>query len=277
MNKITCPTVMLGFERPFNVTLVGAGGTGSSCATMLFKLDTVIRKLGGKGINVTIYDPKRVTEANCGRQAFWGSFDVGHYKARLLVNRFNQFGDTNWQFRTEKYTGSTAGDLLITTVDSAKARLDIGSVLSKYKSSSNTTDKLWLDLGNSSSGGQALLGSLAGYCEANPLVSPYDLFKDSWIKASKLDNKISQPSCSTEEAISKQSFGVNDVLATNAFAMLLFPLIRKGEINNHGFIFSLDDCSTHAIPVDPNVWLMYGFNPEKVLSSNSNETVLQEQ
>lgn len=264
MNKITCPQSFLGFERPFRVALIGAGGTGSSCASLLFKLDTVLKKLGSKGLEVTIYDPKRVTQANVGRQAFWGDFDVGHFKSRLLVNRFNQFGNTNWTFKTEMFSGNQTHniDLLITTVDSAKARLEIGNNLSA-NITKNDVNKLWLDLGNSNNRGQALLGSMFGYSSDNPLVSPFDIFSKSWLAASKNDDAIAQPSCSTDEAITKQSFGVNDVLASNAFAMLIFPLIRKGEIKNHGFIFSLENCTTDAIPVDENVWQMYGFTPQK--------------
>ncbi|KJG37647.1 hypothetical protein UA32_11820 [Photobacterium angustum] len=277
INKITCPQRLLGFEKPFHVGLIGAGGTGSACASLLFKMDTVLKKIGSKGLTVTVYDPKRVTPANVGRQAFWGDYDVGHYKSRLLVNRFNQFGDTDWRAETEIFNGKCTNDidLLITTVDSAKARLEIGDNLSKCRKTKYNADKLWLDLGNSNNRGQALLGSMFGYCSDNKLASPFNLFSKSWLAASQDDKIIAQPSCSTDEAITKQSFGVNDVLASNAFAMLLFPLIRKGEISNHGFIFNLDDCSTDAIPVDENVWLMYGFDPKTRLESNSNETVLQ--
>lgn len=263
MNEIICPESLLGLNRRVKVALVGAGGTGGSCATLLFKLNTVLKKLGGYGLDVTIYDPKKVSGANIGRQPYWNSCDEGHYKSRLLVNRFNQFGNVNWSFSTEKFNGIDAVeiDLLITTVDSAKARLEIAHGI-KDINHRRKPKALWLDLGNASTVGQAFLGSLYGYSDEFKLVSPHDIFGSSWSDSVANDAEVSKPSCSTDEAITKQSFGVNDVLATNAFAMLIFPLIRRGKIKNHGFRFDLLECVTEPIAVDPFVWQMYGFNPD---------------
>lgn len=259
--KIQCPDNLLGITKPIHITLVGCGGTGSAVANMCFKLHTVLIKLGGKGLDLTCYDPKRVSEANRGRQAFWSSNDVGHYKANIVINRFNQFGGTEWSSVAEHYDGNGGNtDIIITTVDSAQARLDIGRKLKT--NATRHKSQFWLDLGNSENSGQALLGSMSGYTSKNKLVSPLDLFEKSWVEATKNDEVIAQPSCSTEEAIKKQAFGVNDSLVANAFSMILFPLLRNGEIKNHGFIMDLNECSTHAIPVDENVWKMYGFNPK---------------
>lgn len=249
-------------DRPLQVALVGLGGTGGAVLTTLVKLDATLKGLGSRGIEVTAYDPKKVTSANVGRQNFWPQ-DVGYYKATTLIQRFNQFGDLNWTAVTEKFRKPNHDiDLLITTVDSATARLEIGKMYSRY----TTLEGLWLDLGNSQTTSQAIIGSICSGDGLTTLPSPYQLFKDQWKAIGK--TKQSLPSCSTEEAIEKQYFGVNDSLAINAFAMLIFPLIRKGSISNQGFVSDLLEAEIAPIPINPLNWAMYGFTP-KVSSEES--------
>lgn len=59
-------------ERPVRTVLIGAGGTGSHLVGALMALDHALRALGHPGgLQVTVYDPDRVSSANLGRQAFW--------------------------------------------------------------------------------------------------------------------------------------------------------------------------------------------------------------
>lgn len=250
----------LNIKNPINVSLIGAGGTGSSVCSMLFKLNAVLKKLGGKGLKVTVYDPKKVSEANIGRQGYWSSNDVGHYKAQLMVSRYNQFGGVEWSYKTKKFDDTDkirAIDLLITTVDSAKSRLEIGQIFADDRYISDVDCPKWLDLGNSDSHGQAVLGSLHNGDGVNTLPSVYQLFGQQWGAVDK--SFIDTPSCSTEEAIAKQNFGVNDTLATNAISMIIFPLLRFGKINNHGFYFDLKTMTTTPMPICKQSWQIYGF------------------
>ncbi|MUJ20365.1 PRTRC system ThiF family protein [Aliivibrio fischeri] len=268
MEKLFLPSNFTGLNEAIKVVLVGAGGTGSAVLTGLFKLHTTLTRLGSKGLDVTVYDPKSVSTANIGRQAFWSEKDCGHYKASLLINRINQFGQLNWKSVIDKFdaddfsfnsSAANSFDLLITTVDSAKARFDIGSKLAQYNQTlgANQNQKLWLDIGNGKSVGQAVLGSLCNGDGVSTLPSPFQLFKNDWENFD--DTKQAAPSCSTLEAISKQSFMVNDSVAISALSMILFPLLRNGEIKNHGVFVNLDEATTYPLPISKDSWAMYGF------------------
>ncbi|AZL83405.1 PRTRC system ThiF family protein (plasmid) [Aliivibrio salmonicida] len=268
MDKFILPSNFTGFEKRINIALVGAGGTGSAVLTGLFKLNTTLTRLGSKGLHVTVFDPKTVSMANIGRQAFWSDRDCGHYKSSLLVNRINQFGQLDWKAVIDKFDPSVlvssfgsnnSFDLLITTVDSAKARFEIGSELARKKQSINAEQKqsLWLDIGNGKSVGQAVLGSMFNGDGTSTLPSPFQLFKNEW--ESFDDTKQSAPSCSTLEAISKQAFMVNDTVAISALSMILFPLLRNGEIKNHGVFINLDEATTYPLPISKESWAIYGF------------------
>lgn len=246
-----------------DVTLVGAGGTGSAMLSMLFKLNEVLVRLGGTGLNVTVYDPKKVSSSNIARQSFWSDHDIGHYKSDLLIKRFNQFGGLKWIAVTEKFGENNQPrniDLLITTVDTAKSRLEVGKIfdIEKYQTIANSPK--WLDLGNSDSYGQAVLTSLYRGNGIDTLPSALQLFGRQWEAVSQ--DQIDVPSCSTEEAIAKQNLGVNDSLATNAVAMILFPYFRFGKINNHGFYFDLKSMTTTPMPISTQAWEIYGFKSE---------------
>lgn len=257
LTQINTTQALLGISKPVEVILVGAGGTGSAVLSMLFQLHTTLVKLGGNGLHITVYDPKRVTAPNVGRQSFWNDGDVGHYKASLLVNRFNQFGEVNWKAICGKYDDNARScDLIITTVDSASGRVEIGKILKKV----GRKDSYWLDLGNSKESGQCIIGSQQDGDGINTLPSPYQLFGNQW--ATIDESEISAPSCSTQEAISKQSFGVNQTLATLSISMVLYPLMRTGTLENFGFVFNLKTMETYPLKVDKNVWAMYGFSPE---------------
>ncbi|MEZ8733685.1 PRTRC system ThiF family protein [Vibrio sp. 10N.239.312.D08] len=261
--KLKAPQGFSGINRHTKVALVGAGGTGSAMAARLLKLHQSLVAVGDYGLEVTVYDPKTVTETNVIRQHFWSESDIGFPKASLLVNRYNQFGGMNWQYVVGKFNVNTLKglpDLIITTVDSAKARLEIGKHLSTL-SSYHVNDKLWLDLGNGSNGGNAYIGSQYAHSGSGDAPSPYQLFKQDWEEID--DSKISEPSCSAREALLKQNLGVNDALASMALFRILAPLMLKGEIEISGFF--LDSISGEmTIPFGENSWAIYGYVDSKV-------------
>lgn len=257
MTKFKASTRFAGIHKHTSVALIGAGGTGSAMLSQLHKLHKSLMAIGEYGLEVTVFDPKRVTETNVIRQHFWSGADIGHYKASLLVNRFNQFGGTNWLYRNEKYSPSfkDSFDLIITTVDSAKARLEIGENL-KSASSRSTKDCLWLDLGNGASGGNCYLGSQHSIEGVDTPPSPYQIFKNDWESID--DSKISEPSCSAREALEKQNLGVNDAMASMAMFRILAPLMITGEIEIQGFYLDMIK-GEMTIPYGETTWAMYGY------------------
>lgn len=247
-------------EKKLTVVLLGLGGTGSSILTELFQLDGVLKKLGGQGLHVIAYDGDVVSESNLFRQAFW-EFDLGLNKAEVLINRLNQFGGIEWEakpkFCNSEILKGMDFDLLITAVDKASVRFEIGNAL-------QGKDKfgLWLDMGNSEDQSNVILGSISGYDSTGiPLPSPYQLFGAQWLEATK--NEDDTPSCSTEMAIQRQTFGVNGMTARSASSMLLFPLLRTGKLKHHGLFIDIKMAEITKMNVDPLQWALYGYNKQK--------------
>ena len=230
------------------VILVGCGGTGSQVLTSLGRMDYALQQLGHPGLHVTAYDPDIVTHANCGRQLF-AENEVGFNKAELLVTKINMFFGTQWESRPESYGKETA-NIVISCVDTAKARLQIAKELIGSKSF-NDTKRLyyWLDFGNNATTGQVVLGT-AGKQIPQPknkqgcvkiLKSVTDLFD-----LSKVDDADSGPSCSLAEALNKQDLFVNSTLANIGMA-LMWKMFKYGVIDMHGAFLNLDTMKVNPI------------------------------
>lgn len=236
--------------RPINILIIGAGGTGSQISTELFQMDFLLRELSNNEVylNVTIADGDTVSRFNVGRQCFYAN-DIGFNKAEVLVNRFNNFGNSNWKaipaflktnFDSRNY------QIVITAIDKAKFRYELGKA--KKNSSSNT---LWIDIGNAENTGQVIMGHL-GMSE-NKIPNVYDLYKE----ALNVEDNDS-PSCSTQEALAKQDFGVNRSVSLHA-SQLIWQLLRHGGIEHHGVYVDLKNGSTQSMPIDPKQWAVFGY------------------
>jgi len=239
--------------RVVRIDLVGTGGTGSALADQLASLEVTLRQLGHPGFQVSLYDPDRVSPSNLGRQRFTRA-DVGLPKATVLAHRLNLFYGLTWKPLVAAYDtrGGMPPDLLLTCVDTAEARVAIAARFTqRYES------LLWLDLGNGSTIGQAVLGTLGGDGRRDPaglrLPNVLDLFPEL---ATMQENDT--PSCSTAEALRRQALPVNRVAATIALD-LLYSLFRFGRLEHHGAQFSVDPLRVTPIPIDPKAWELYGY------------------
>jgi|SRR5690554_1106729 len=253
------------------VVVVGAGGTGSEVLSKLFRLNHLIKQLGGAGLAVSIYDDDTVSAANIGRQCFY-SFDLGRYKSEVLAERFNQFGDIEMRYTKNRFLGryienhintNNGGVILISCVDNPQSRIEIGEFL---RSKGDSINCLWIDGGNDRNTGQVVLGSYGEISDSTPvtrLPSVYDLFETQLKEAVKTFTDTE--SCSHEEAITKQDFGVNDAIAFQ-MVQLLWRLLRHGEITNHGAQINLEDTEVSPLAIDPLMWEMYGYNTNKEVS-----------
>lgn len=143
-------------DRPLTVHLVGCGGTGSHLACRLVQLNTTLLALGHPGLHVMMYDPDIVSEANVGRQMFYAQ-DIGLPKVTVLVTRINQCTGFGWEGIPVAYpaNGTRSPDLVITAVDSGKARVKIGRALRRDRQIN-----YWIDCGNMQRQGQVVFGSL---------------------------------------------------------------------------------------------------------------------
>lgn len=248
-------------QHRIEVTLVGAGGTGSQVLNGLAKIDHSLRQLGMAGLHITVYDDDIVSEANIGRQHF-GMADVGQYKCAVLISRLNGYFGLDWTAKPVRFPqqGVTptfvAPRMLISCVDTAKARIEIGQQLAKDRMHS-----YWLDFGNSKTSGQIILGTtqtidqpLSEHATTAILPTVLDLFPD----INEADEKDDTPSCSLREALTKQDLFTNSMLA-DLGCNLLWKFLNNAHIERHGFFMDVEQGITSPLMIDEVTWARFGY------------------
>jgi sulfur-carrier protein adenylyltransferase/sulfurtransferase len=225
------------------ILLVGCGGNGAQMLMGLASLDTALRAISSRSLEVTVVDEDIVTEANLGRQPFYRC-DLGNSKARTLTERINLAHGLAWKAVHGRAPGAIGVDnshVLISCVDTASARRALGAALQDARN----PPIYWLDLGNRASDGQYLIGCpgrgtgrddnrLPTVLEAFPELADEGLAEDD------------APSCSVAEALERQSLFVNRVLASHALA-LLFDLLGRGSIGHAGAFVNL--ATGYSVPI----------------------------
>jgi len=239
-----------------SVALAGCGGSGSLMLTGLARLDAALRALGHEGLHVAAYDPDTVSVANVGRQMF-APADVGANKAAVLVNRLNAWYGLRWQAVPQRFDAQLESDLVISCVDTAAARVQIGAIAARMHAI------YWLDLGNRADDGQVVLGippqdkvHEAFTCR---LPTVLELFPE--LRAKKFKGDDAAPSCSLAQALERQHLFVNQAVATVAL-QLLWQIFRFGKTSWHGAFVNLATGRTAPLPVDPKAWARFGHHAE---------------
>ncbi|MFN3650056.1 MAG: PRTRC system ThiF family protein [Armatimonadota bacterium] len=260
-------------ETEVTIHLAGCGGNGAQMLYRLARMDRAIRSLGHPaGIYVRAFDPDLVSAANLGRQLFTPD-DIGRNKADVLVQRVNLFHGLSWDAEPEAYGGQgetyesdyfgartsmrRACDILITCVDSAKARREIHHGITQHRRGAQHTPLYWLDLGNTQSTGQVVLGEPIDAVNAQGSRRPrlptvVEVFPELLDETIPEDNR---PSCSLAEALESQDLFINDLIVGWA-GQLLWDLFRKGKITKHGAFINAGDYLVSPLPVPAP-------NPEK--------------
>jgi PRTRC genetic system ThiF family protein len=249
--------------NPVTVNLIGAGGTGSNLFMALAKMNHALIALGHPGLQVSLFDDDRVTEANLGRQLFAES-ELGMFKAVALVNRVNRFFGTNWKAVTTRFSRDNQrllpnegkANIFISCVDNVASRLEIAGFLKRFAGAGKyDRDKpmYWMDFGNARHTGQVVLSTvhpieqpaMEKYRTVSIMPMVTDEFRELLEQSGAADNT---PSCSVAEALTKQDLFINPTLA-NEGASLLWQLFREGMIFNRGFFLNLNDFRTMPIKV----------------------------
>jgi PRTRC genetic system ThiF family protein len=216
------------------VLVIGCGGTGSALIGGLPFLHQALVASGQPGLQVVVADGDKVSPTNCVRQPFSQS-EVGLYKSVVLVNRLNLFWGLNWRASTEYVTRKTTGrmDIIISCVDSRAARYEI------TKSPLFKQCVYWLDIGNTSDGGQFVLGQPKNDRNRKTpgrLQTITEFFPE--ITDPEMDKRDDLPACSALEALARQEPFINQTLAYHALATLA-RLFRHGELNYQGGFINL--------------------------------------
>lgn len=231
-------------NREINILLVGCGGNGAQMLMGLASLDTALRAISSRSLQVTVVDDDIVTEANLGRQPFYRC-DLGNSKARTLTERINLAHGLAWRAVHGRAPADVAPhgyDMIITCVDTASARRAIGAAL---VDDLRIVPAYWMDLGNRATDGQFLIGKPcpAGGGKPDRLPTVLEYFPELADESVPDDDT---PSCSVAEALERQSLFVNRVIASHALA-LLFELLGRGSIGHAGAFINL--ASGQAVPI----------------------------
>lgn len=231
-------------NRPTRILLVGCGGNGAQMLMGLASLDTALRAISSRSLDVTVVDDDIVTEANLGRQPFYRC-DIGSSKARTLTERINLAHGLAWKAvhgRAPRAIGIEGADILISCIDTASGRRALGGAIANGKAA----PAYWMDLGNRASDGQYLLG-----CPSRADEQPRRLPTVLEAFPELADESVADddaPSCSVAEALERQSLFVNRVLASHALA-LLFDLLGRGSIGHAGAFLNLASGQVVPIPL----------------------------
>lgn len=237
------------------IHLVGVGGNGAQMAACLARLDIAMRALGHPfGLHVTAYDDDKVSEANVGRQLY-SAADIGRYKSIVTIHRLNQFYGLDWRACPSRHEPSGSPEILISCVDSRPAR----RALHRHVFASASPPRYWLDLGNTESSAQVVLGQSRRRthperCPRLPCVT--ELFPEL------LDETIPDddaPSCSVRMSLASQGLFVNDV-AVRFAAQLLYELFSTGRLAQHGVLLNLASKRAGPIDIDPQTWARLGYH-----------------
>lgn len=227
--------------------LIGAGGNGALMLMRLYKMHVTLLALGRHGLDVTVWDHDTVSPSNIGRQPFYPS-DIGKNKAELLVNRLKAIDPSvaSWTANAMKFTDDAklAHDTLavITCVDTKHARRAVHHAVHLKERA-----LYWLDMGNEADTGQVVLGECRGPKRKLRLPVVTELYPEI------LDESIPEddvPSCSTEEAIAKQSLFINELVVGQA-SNLLWQGLHEGRITHPMLFVNSQAHSVHAVGIDP--------------------------
>lgn len=239
-----------------SILIVGVGGTGSYISTLIGQMAFSMNKLtdGEKSIRINLLDDDIVTDSNIGRANFYPC-DVGLSKAEVIEDRISHALGVHVSSSTNKLTMDSFSslsryDLIITCVDSGELRYQIGKYLSD-----TVCDTLWVDVGNGKDDGQVVIGHLGrGHTGKYPNV--YDLFGDTLLQADDDDS----PSCSLEEALTRQDLGVNYHAASRAFNAV-WQLIRYGKLQYSVDFFSFSGMEDSKVAANSEAWATFGYSP----------------
>jgi PRTRC genetic system ThiF family protein len=240
-----------------SVAVVGVGGTGSYLLSMLSQMNYLLRAISDDAVSlrVTAYDPDTVSPFNCGRQNFY-MMDIGKNKAQVLTERLNMGWGTRWQWQAECYSPDWCREnVVFTCVDNIASRLDLGK---RWRGKGSET--LWIDGGNSATQGNVICGHLGLPDSETRLPNWFDLYGD--IMQHEKDDATE--SCSHEQSILKQDFGINHFTAL-MMCQYLWRLLRHGKIAHHVQMFDMAEGELSSLQIDPQMWQTFNFHPDDAL------------
>jgi PRTRC genetic system ThiF family protein len=272
------PSYFIKPTHPITVNVVGCGGTGSQILTKLAQVHHALVKGGlgmGQhfGLHVRAFDGDIVTESNIGRQGFFPA-DIGQNKAQVLISRLNRAYGLGWEAHNTMYNngyvkthGLEKANIIISCVDSVSAREAIRDLQSATnKCHAFEKQWYWLDLGNSKTVGQVILGTISQPVQPKVesetvavLPNVFKLFPD--LKRHETDEQQG-PSCSVAESLSHQDLCINSMLAEWGKKMI-WSIFKTMRLQHQGVFVNLDTLTVNPIPIKHDKRIQSRKNPKK--------------
>lgn len=240
-------------EQNLKVAVIGAGGTGSHIVGKLAMLKRLLDAINNEERTlcnieqIHVYDSKQVNQFALARGLFTIG-EVGANKATALATRYNNMlnSETFRAYETNfKASDIPRYDVIITSVDQAKIRVEIGNQPIRK-------DALWLDCGVNKNEFSVILGELGQKSDKLPNV--LDL-----TDLESVDDSINkEPSCSVMTSIDRQIPFINDTNASFAIS-LLSQLFLQGQIEVSGCITDLNTLRSTPIEICETTYLQFGY------------------
>jgi PRTRC genetic system ThiF family protein len=238
-----------------SIAVIGCGGTGSEMVAALMQLHHVLLAFGHPtGLRLELWDGDTVSPANVGRQRFLPT-DVGRNKAEVLAQRYGALYSAPVvamarHCARDRFSQVAHCHLVITCVDKAAFRVEFGDFGLTRKGSG----PLWLDLGNGSHTGQAVLGHLHKGFGNDTLPNVLSLYPEL---RQVVDGD--EPSCSLEAALTQQRLGINKLLVDAAIYSVLSPLLTQGWTDVHGCQVDLAKATMRPLKIGAEAWEFLGY------------------
>lgn len=223
--------------NPIRISLIGCGGTGSYVLEGLAKLNIAHQEfvINSKGLEVTVYDPDTVTETNIARQQFYPN-ELGDNKAIAKVTEINRKYGYGWKAKPKLFESlGDYVDVIIICVDNMDARRKIYSFAKHYNGNFGVGIYV-VDFGNGYDYGQVFLSYFSRH-------ENFEGFPQGYLDTQDDEN---EPSCSLQEALSKQKMFVNPVMASYGLD-LIYDLLLKSMIKTKGVYVSLENYKSSSV------------------------------
>jgi len=266
-------------KEEYKITLIGCGGTGGYLAQSLARIASDF----DFPINLTFIDGDTVEEKNIGRQNFF-PFEIGNNKAQVLAERYSLALATEIRYIDSYIDDSPSNDILstlftsdiiISAVDSAKARKNIHKTIKTIKDKVNnnigfynpsffTENKpglmVWIDAGNGQNSGQIILGNTFDMNLLNKQVKkngtinfiPYPSIQEpDLINPKKEKESENNPnlSCAERLALKEQSLTINSIMAS-AVASIINNLLNQKGVLAHKIIISEEIPAMYPVMIE---------------------------
>lgn len=276
--KSSVPDYIQNPMLDITITVIGAGGSGSTFLQHLAKVVYAYQSLYNRFISVVVTDGDTISSGNVGRQAY-GQNEVGQNKADVIVSRINRFYGFKWLCRPAHFRYSEkkikakdrdnfyfelSSNFIVSAVDDQETRRQIKEFFDRgttIKKSPEYRQYFWIDMGNMKTTGQFVVGSpemgwpdIMSYQEFFPPVSD------------------DEPSCSLAMALNKQDLFINPQCAMMA-AKWLWECLSKPEIDWRGCFINLESQTPiRKLQIIPNAATSGSEDPKQPDKSRSKRT-----